>query len=1154
MTLWLDRLFIAGLLFLILATPFAFGAVHPWAYSAMEAVIFALVIVWMAKRALLAREQGVWRTEQGTQHPTPKTQNRCTPLALPLALFIALCLFQLVPLPPPLLKIISPQTYETYTQILPGWPERPPYAELASLEQSAPSVDSDGASIALTPNATNSERTNSTNAINSTNATNPRPDVGGQKSEVRELERANATFPNPTPNSENPTPASSHLAPSQASSWRPLSLAPFLSRTILLKFTAYAALFLLILSYPLGETWQLTAAPFVYTGLERTEAKFCRTLLYAILFTGLAVAAVGFLERFSWNGKVLWFFVPYDWGEPMANGVPRASGPFVNPDHFANYLAMIFPIAVGCALFRTAAAGKAAEQPLRIACAFTVLLVFAAILLSLSRGGWIGTLLSVAVLLWLAPWGGVGRSIGFSVLGFRHPTPRTQHPIPNTRNQHASRLTPLTLARIAVVVVCTLLITSLFLVGPQGRDQVDARLGETIMTDAGLSARAAILRDSRAMLKDFPLFGVGLGAWPELFLRYRSAPWTRQFFREAHNDYLQLGAETGVVGVALLAWFFFLGGRRLVGALKNAGAKNLPLLAGILAALAGMALHEWFDFNLQIPANALLFVTLFALGLRIAGSAGSVPGVESMAPWEVGEPRPEISAQWSEVNEDRGEGLGVRDTRSAAGGRWSPVTAALVSILAAVLLVCAVNQDEIPYPYNLKDPESVAQAKALALAYPTNAPYHFELLRLLGERMSGAARMSALKAALWIDPNNPYYRDDYAALLGKLGRTEASLKEITRSVALSPSLETHHYLRQELIPNLSPAEQNAVAAGFKHAMAQDDPQAMNYLARFYARLGRYADQAALYEQAARQESDGAKKANLLIAGGLAYLKAGRDQDDQRSEVGDRKSEVGGQKSEISERANSTNATNSTNAQRANSTVPNPTPNTQTPTPGPAAASSLFHQAVAAEPAGPKAYRQLILLSAAQQDLAGAKQIVALGIANGAPALPLYLALAQAAQQAGNAAERKAALSSAKTAVEKSIKRGEDAYALNWALADGARAAGDRDSETAAVAAALERQPRSAKVLARLAGLYLEKQNFDRAALYLNRIANIDPDSADVYYRIAQAEEGRYRFAAAAAAYARAVELAPKNENYRQRYEAFRERMDRERKVANSQSP
>src|SRR5436309_15630779 len=55
--IWCDRTVISGILFLTGFTPFAFGAVHPWAYSIMEAVIFVLVVVWMIKIALLAREQ-----------------------------------------------------------------------------------------------------------------------------------------------------------------------------------------------------------------------------------------------------------------------------------------------------------------------------------------------------------------------------------------------------------------------------------------------------------------------------------------------------------------------------------------------------------------------------------------------------------------------------------------------------------------------------------------------------------------------------------------------------------------------------------------------------------------------------------------------------------------------------------------------------------------------------------------------------------------------------------------------------------------------------------------------------------------------------------------------------------------------------------------
>ena len=99
---------------------------------------------------------------------------------------------------------------------------------------------------------------------------------------------------------------------------------------------------------------------------------------------------------------------------------------------------------------------------------------------------------------------------------------------------------------------------SLFIIGPTGREQVDSRLEQTVRQDAGFWGRIAIWKDTIPMIRDFPLFGVGLGAWPEMFPRYRRAPWSADFYREAHNDYLQILAETGVAGFALLGWFFVM--------------------------------------------------------------------------------------------------------------------------------------------------------------------------------------------------------------------------------------------------------------------------------------------------------------------------------------------------------------------------------------------------------------------------------------------------------------------------------------------------------------------------------------------------------------------------------------------------------------------
>ena len=66
------------------------------------------------------------------------------------------------------------------------------------------------------------------------------------------------------------------------------------------------------------------------------------------------------------------------------------------------------------------------------------------------------------------------------------------------------------------------------------------------------------------MIRDFPVFGVGLAAWPEVFSRYQPGPWSADYFHEAHNDYVQLLAETGAIGFGVLAWFFIAGGKQIV--------------------------------------------------------------------------------------------------------------------------------------------------------------------------------------------------------------------------------------------------------------------------------------------------------------------------------------------------------------------------------------------------------------------------------------------------------------------------------------------------------------------------------------------------------------------------------------------------------------
>ena len=112
--------------------------------------------------------------------------------------------------------------------------------------------------------------------------------------------------------------------------------------------------------------------------------------------SGLIVAVVGMVEFFVWNGKISWLFVPYDWGSPQYELPLRASGSFVNPDHFGNYLAAVLPLAVAGALFPCDRFST--QFAFRVLSAITGFFIVCALLLSLSRAAWIAAALALALL------------------------------------------------------------------------------------------------------------------------------------------------------------------------------------------------------------------------------------------------------------------------------------------------------------------------------------------------------------------------------------------------------------------------------------------------------------------------------------------------------------------------------------------------------------------------------------------------------------------------------------------------------------------------------------------------------------------------------------------------------------------------------------
>src|SRR5712672_2865783 len=119
--------------------------------------------------------------------------------------------------------------------------------------------------------------------------------------------------------------------------------------------------------------------------------------------------------------------------------------------------------------------------------------------------------------------------------------------------------------------------------------------------------RSYINRDGFRMFLKKPVLGWGLGTFPVIYPQFRTF-YTNFFVNEAHNDYLQLLVEMGLLGFATMLWFLLTVYTRAIKKIRDwtgeiSGAVTLACMLG----LSGILVHSAVDFNLQIPANAALF-------------------------------------------------------------------------------------------------------------------------------------------------------------------------------------------------------------------------------------------------------------------------------------------------------------------------------------------------------------------------------------------------------------------------------------------------------------------------------------------------------------------------------------------------------------------
>ena len=153
----------------------------------------------------------------------------------------------------------------------------------------------------------------------------------------------------------------------------------------------------------------------------------------------------------------------------------------------------------------------------------------------------------------------------------------------------------------------------LWLAFPQVRD----RFG------TGDIARVAIAADTSRMIRAFPLFGVGLGNFGSAFSLFRARTIESWAYGvdvdHAHDEYLEWVSEVGVLAAILTVVLLIGLARTLLAARgRDAPTSETVLLWGFATGATALLLHSFTDYNLHIPANALVFSFLVGGLVRLA--------------------------------------------------------------------------------------------------------------------------------------------------------------------------------------------------------------------------------------------------------------------------------------------------------------------------------------------------------------------------------------------------------------------------------------------------------------------------------------------------------------------------------------------------------
>jgi O-antigen ligase/Tfp pilus assembly protein PilF len=328
-----------------------------------------------------------------------------------------------------------------------------------------------------------------------------------------------------------------------------------------------------------------------------------RKCVFTITIFGSMLAFSSILQLYLTEDMALWIrHVPDN---------ARIIGPYICHNHYAGLMEMIFPVVLALFLFhkpRTDDSNvfsaiveifKQEKANIHILIGTGALLIVTSIFISLSRGAMISTSIGL-VLFWML--------------------------------SHKKKA-----ARKSSVFIISIIIFTVLSIAWFGWGSVYDEFSSLKTLDGRLyQERLEYWEDSKGIIRDFPVTGSGFGTFSDVYPLVQTIEGSSDL-QHAHNDYIELMTEGGVIGFLLICSFlitiFYKTYRSFI---LRKDAYSIYIYIGSITGIASILIHSFSDFNMHIGANGLWFALLIALAvsasntrLRVKNIATNLPELKS---------------------------------------------------------------------------------------------------------------------------------------------------------------------------------------------------------------------------------------------------------------------------------------------------------------------------------------------------------------------------------------------------------------------------------------------------------------------------------------------------------------------------------------------